>query len=135
MYTSGNFFQRKDLAAYMKKAFSDEIAKEALKDEAQKRLEQKPAASPTVGMFDLEVEAPRPAQEVRRSSGGPPPPPPPPPPRPSRTTIPSAAPAPPPTSHVAVSSPPSSKQTLLGVAAMSGQPAALQALPPDLESG
>jgi len=31
MYTSGNFFARKDLAAYMRKAFSDEIAKEAAK--------------------------------------------------------------------------------------------------------
>jgi len=140
MYTSGNFFQRKDLAGYMKKAFADEIAKEAQKDQASSKIEAK--ASPTLGMFDLEVEEVQaPAQEVRRSAGGPPPPPPPPPPRPSqapRTTIPSAAPAPPPAAHVAVAPAASAKQTMLGMAAPAAAAALAQApgaLPPDLAGG
>ncbi len=33
MYTSGNFFARKDLSAYMRRAFAEEIARESARDE------------------------------------------------------------------------------------------------------
>lgn len=39
MYTSGNFFSRKDLSAYMRKAFADEIAKESAREEEYRRME------------------------------------------------------------------------------------------------
>jgi serine/threonine protein kinase len=39
-YTSGNFFARKDLSAYMRKAFADEIAKESAREEEYRRMEQ-----------------------------------------------------------------------------------------------
>jgi serine/threonine protein kinase len=39
MYTSGNFFSRKDLSAYMRKAFGEEIAKESAREEEYKRME------------------------------------------------------------------------------------------------
>jgi len=38
MYTSGNFFARKDLSAYMRKGFSDEIAKETVRDEQYQKI-------------------------------------------------------------------------------------------------
>src|SRR5262245_49748498 len=40
MYTSGNFFSRKDLSAYMRKAFADEISKESAREEEYRRLEE-----------------------------------------------------------------------------------------------
>src|SRR5687768_7065284 len=39
MYTNGNFFSRKDLSAYMRKAFADEIAKESAREEEYRRME------------------------------------------------------------------------------------------------
>ncbi len=39
MYTSGNFFSRKDLSAYMRKAFGEEIAKESAREEEYRRME------------------------------------------------------------------------------------------------
>lgn len=39
MYTSGNFFSRKDLSAYMRKAFAEEIAKETAREEEYRRME------------------------------------------------------------------------------------------------
>ena len=74
MYTSGNFFARKDLATYMRKNFAEEIARESAKDEefakvtapetpsvpppssayaglpaARPSIEPKPMANPTTG--------------------------------------------------------------------------------------
>ncbi len=43
MYTSGNFFSRKDLGAYMRKAFAEEIAKESAREEEYRRLEAEAA--------------------------------------------------------------------------------------------
>jgi serine/threonine protein kinase len=39
MYTSGNFFSRKDLSAYQRKAFAEEIAKESAREEEYRRME------------------------------------------------------------------------------------------------
>ena len=39
MYTSGNFFARKDLSGYMRKAFNDEIVKESARDEEYRKIE------------------------------------------------------------------------------------------------
>ncbi len=39
MYTSGNFFARKDLSGYMRKSFSDEIARETARDEEYRKLQ------------------------------------------------------------------------------------------------
>jgi serine/threonine protein kinase len=71
MYTSGNFFSRKDLSAYMRKAFADEIAKETAREEEYRRMEAdgalgRPAASgPSSGLeafADLEpLEASQPS--------------------------------------------------------------------------
>ncbi|MBK6578511.1 MAG: serine/threonine protein kinase [Sandaracinaceae bacterium] len=45
MYTSGNFFARKDLSAYMRQTFAEEVAKEAARDEQYRKIKA-PAASP-----------------------------------------------------------------------------------------
>ncbi|MEQ8894248.1 MAG: hypothetical protein RID93_41740 [Sandaracinaceae bacterium] len=39
MYTSGNFFSRKDLSAYMRMAFAEEIAKESARVEEYRSME------------------------------------------------------------------------------------------------
>ncbi len=67
MYTSGNFFSRKDLSAYMRKAFAEEIAKESQREEEYRRLEAEaglaapaPAATGSSGLdafADLEPAA------------------------------------------------------------------------------
>ena len=44
MYATGNFFARKDLSAYMRRTFAEEIAKETARDEQYRSLEM-PAAS------------------------------------------------------------------------------------------
>ncbi|MBX3250563.1 MAG: serine/threonine protein kinase, partial [Myxococcales bacterium] len=51
MYTSGNFFARKDLASYMKKAFSDEIAKEEVRDEQYRQIKA-PSGGSGLDAFD-----------------------------------------------------------------------------------
>jgi len=59
MYTSGNFFARKDLSGYMRKSFADEIAKESARDEEYRRLDS-PGSSGLDAFDDLEpAEAPR----------------------------------------------------------------------------
>src|SRR6476660_3913984 len=44
MYTSGNFFARKDLSAFMHRMFQDEIAKEASKDEEYRKFDSRRAS-------------------------------------------------------------------------------------------
>ncbi len=106
MYTSGNFFARKDLAAYMKKSFHEEITREEARDEQYRQIKAPGAGE---GAFDA-----RPARKDR-----PPPPPtlgqaanvskvpPPPPPRPKATLLGmgSSAPPPPPPPPAASSGP------------------------------
>jgi serine/threonine protein kinase len=112
MYTSGNFFARKDLSAFMRKGFSDEIAKETARDEQYRAMEM-PQGSGLDAFDDLAPAAqPRAAANVssaQNRAGGPkrtmlgmgatPPPPPgrvsnpgPPPPPPPRTSRPNPPP-------------------------------------------
>ncbi len=66
MYTSGNFFSRKDLGAYMRKAFAEEIAKESAREEEYRRMEAE-AAKLGAGLDqfdDIEGEAPAAAANV-----------------------------------------------------------------------
>jgi serine/threonine protein kinase len=105
MYTSGNFFSRKDLSTYMRKAFADEIAKESAREEEYKRMEADLGAgggqkSGLEQFDDLPGEAPPPSA----------PPAPPPPPRPS-------------------------KQTMLGVGAAVPPPPRVTAAPPSRAGG
>jgi len=89
MYTSGNFFARKDLAAYMGKAFSEEITREEARDEQYRKI-RAPGDSGLDAFDDLpsrepsKKPAPPPSANVSKQ---PPPPPPsrpqPPPPRPA----------------------------------------------------
>ena len=46
MYTSGNFFARKDLSAYMRQTFAEEVAKEAARDEQYRKIKAPPASAP-----------------------------------------------------------------------------------------
>ncbi|MCB9591514.1 MAG: serine/threonine protein kinase [Sandaracinaceae bacterium] len=120
MYTSGNFFSRKDLSAYMRKAFAEEIARESQREEEYRRMEAEaglaapggraPKSSGLDAFADIEpapakaanISAaqppPAPRQQKRTMMGvGVPPPPPrtsgaPPPPPPPRTTSPPAVP-------------------------------------------
>ncbi|MCB9621115.1 MAG: PEGA domain-containing protein [Sandaracinus sp.] len=80
MYTSGNFFARKDLAAYQKKAFSDEIAKEEARDEQYQQIKA-PSSSGLDAFDDLppkkETRPPAPpSMSAGNVSKAPPPPPP-----------------------------------------------------------
>ena len=66
MYTSGNFFSRKDLGAYMRKAFADEIAKESAREEEYRKMEAE-AAKLGAGLEqfdDIEGDAPAAAANV-----------------------------------------------------------------------
>jgi hypothetical protein len=47
MYTSGNFFARKDLSAFMRQTFAEEVAKEAARDEQYRKIKAPPATPPT----------------------------------------------------------------------------------------
>jgi len=94
MYTSGNFFARKDLSAYVHKVFSEEIAREAQRDEEFRRFDSRRAN-------DLEAleNAAAPAQPLAAAvgrgapplppgaRGSAPPPPPPPAQRSGRSTV------------------------------------------------
>lgn len=125
MYTSGNFFSRKDLNAYMRKAFAEEIAKESQREEEYRRMEAEAArggsgldafadieAAPAraVGMAPQPRPPAPPARAPKRTMMGmgavPPPPPrsggapPPPPPRSSVPAKPPSPPPPPPSSPV-----------------------------------
>lgn len=82
MYTSGNFFARKDLSAFMHRYFADDIAKEAAKDEEYRKFDSRRASD--LDVFNG-VQAPAPVA-VGRSA-------PPPPPAPPRTSVPPPPPA------------------------------------------
>src|SRR5687767_11874167 len=80
MYTSGNFFARKDLSGYMRKAFQDEITKETARDEEYRKMDPSAADSSSglAAFADLEpVEGSEvgPAPPPRASGQLPPPPP------------------------------------------------------------
>ncbi len=125
MYTSGNFFARKDLAAYMRKTFAEEIAKESAKDEEFAKLTAPPASG--LGAFDDLPSAqgagvptaapPKPSQRKATLMGVPAAPPPPPGPRVSK------APAPPPPPPPRVSAAP---------AEVAPAPASAPAIPPSV---
>ncbi|MCU0672410.1 MAG: PEGA domain-containing protein [Myxococcota bacterium] len=102
MYTSGNFFARKDLAAYQKKAFSDEIAKEEARDEQYQQIKA-PNPSGLDAFDDLppkkDVSRPPAPPSMAAGNVSKAPPPPPPRPQPPKATLlglGAAAPAPPP---------------------------------------
>ena len=57
MYTSGNFFSRKDLSAYMRKAFADEIAKETAREEEYRRMEADGSLSSSPGVVTSGLDA------------------------------------------------------------------------------
>jgi serine/threonine protein kinase len=102
MYTSGNFFARKDLAAYQKKAFSDEIAKEEARDEQYQQIKA-PSPSGLDAFDDLppkkDVSRPPAPPSMAAGNVSKAPPPPPPRPQPPKATLlglGAAAPAPPP---------------------------------------
>jgi serine/threonine-protein kinase len=72
MYTSGNFFSRKDLGAYMRKAFAEEIAKESAREEEYRRMEAE-AAKLGAGLDqfdDIEGEAPSAAANLSAQHHG-----------------------------------------------------------------
>ncbi len=130
MYTSGNFFSRKDLSAYMRKAFAEEIAKESAREEEYRRMEAEAArgGSGLDAFADIEpapakaanisppparppAPPPRPQKRTMMGVGAVPPPPPrssgappPPPPRPSAAPRPTAPQPPPPQPAAAQSS-------------------------------
>lgn len=82
MYTSGNFFARKDLASYQRKAFSDEITKEEARDEQYQQIKA-PSASGLEAFSDLAPKGDtRPPSPPSMAPGTPTKAPPPPPPRP-----------------------------------------------------
>ena len=102
MYTSGNFFARKDLAAYQKKAFSDEIAKEEVRDEQYQQIKA-PNPSGLDAFDDLppkrDVSRPPTPPSMAAGNVSKAPPPPPPRPQPPKATLlglGAVAPAPPP---------------------------------------
>ncbi len=92
MYTSGSFFARKDLATYMRKAFAEDIAKEAKREEELRRLEAQ--AGPDLGFVPGGKGLPTQVESGGRPSVGAPPPPPPP--RPQKRTMLGVGAAPPP---------------------------------------
>ena len=99
MYTSGNFFARKDLSAYMRKGFAEEIAKESARDEKYDSLEMPRGSGldafdglPAAGGRAANVSAPgRMPKRTMMGMGAVPPPPP-----SGRVSVPGARPPPPP---------------------------------------
>ena len=84
MYTSGNFFARKDLAAYMRKSFQDEITREEARDEQYRKIKAPGMGDSGLDAFDSlpprrEPKPPKPPSMAANVSKAPPPPPPPPP--------------------------------------------------------
>ncbi|MCC6878148.1 MAG: protein kinase, partial [Sandaracinaceae bacterium] len=95
MYTSGNFFSRKDLSAYMRKGFAEEIAKESAREEEYRQMEAEAShgGSGLDAFADLEpAQAPARAANVSAA----PRPPPPRPPAPKKTALGVGVPPPPP---------------------------------------
>lgn len=109
MYTSGNFFARKDLASYMGDAFADEIAREEVRDEQYRKIKgpagggsgldafsdlppsggARPPAPPSLQpQTSKPPPPPPPRKSTARGLGAPPPPPPPRPSSPGATTAP-----------------------------------------------
>ena len=83
MYTSGNFFARKDLAAYMRKSFQDEITREEARDEEYRKIKAPGQGDSGLDAFDSlpprrEPKPPKPPSMAANVSKAPPPPPPPP---------------------------------------------------------
>ncbi len=98
MYTSGNFFARKDLGAFMHRIFADEMAKEAAKDDEYRKFDSRRASD--LDVFDN--AAPPPSQQGARPNA------PPPPPKAQRVSVP---PPPPPAVRVSVPPPPPAAAT------------------------
>ena len=80
MYTSGNFFARKDLSAYVHKIFAEEIAKEASRDEEFRKFDARRASD--LEVFENAAVAPPSGQNRQvppppggRGASAPPPPP------------------------------------------------------------
>ncbi|MFK7998084.1 MAG: protein kinase [Polyangiales bacterium] len=71
MYTSGNFFARKDLAGHMRKMWSEEIQKEEIRDEQYRHVK----APPPIGSRPPPTPPPPPRQSLPAVSKPPPPPP------------------------------------------------------------
>ncbi len=97
MYTSGNFFARKDLAAYMKKSFQEEITREEARDEQYRQIKAPGAESGAEAFNTLPSRKDRPPSppslgEAANVSKAPPPPPP----RPKPTLLGMGGSAPPP---------------------------------------
>ncbi|MCZ7678816.1 MAG: protein kinase [Sandaracinaceae bacterium] len=114
MYTSGNFFSRKDLSAYMRKAFAEEIAKESAREEEYRKMEAEAAkgGSGLDAFADLE---PAPAKAANIS---PPQPRPPAPPRPVKKTVMGmGAVPPPPPPRTSGAPPPPPRQSVPGAPA------------------
>ncbi len=122
MYTSGNFFSRKDLSAYMRKAFAEEIAKESAREEEYRKMEAEAAkgGSGLDAFADLE---PAPAKAANIS---PPQPRPPAPPRPVKKTVMGmgAVPPPPPPRTSGAPPPPPPRPSVPGAAARPSVPSA-----------
>jgi serine/threonine protein kinase len=135
MYTSGNFFARKDLSAYQHRLFAEEIAKEAARDDEYRKFDSSRASD--LEELEVSVSSPNGPPPPLPSRGAPPPgalrSPPPPPPRGPRSTAmgvgPSAA-APPKTPPPAAP-PPMAK--LQPSAAMAAPPPAMPIEEADME--
>ncbi len=127
MYTSGNFFARKDLNGYMHKLFDEEIRKEQQRDDEFRKFDSRKAAEAEV-FEGATPPLPQPSTPAAAANRPPPPPssqPParsaPPLPRPSNSPRVSAIPAPPSRAHVG-SSP--AGPVAAGAAAVMRQPTA-----------
>ncbi len=128
MYTSGNFFARKDLAAYMRKTFAEEIAKESAKDEEFAKITA-PSGSGLDAFDDLPsaqgggvkmTAPPKPPQRKATLMGVAMAPPPPPAPRVSK---PAAPPPPPPRVSAAPAEPPPAPPATVGPSPVAAPPA------------
>jgi eukaryotic-like serine/threonine-protein kinase len=127
MYTSGNFFARKDLNGYMHKLFDEEIRKEQQRDDEFRKFDSRKAAESEV-FENATPPLPQPATGAAAANRPPPPPTSQPPARSApplpRTASPrvSAIPAPPSRSHGP--SAPASPGVAAGAAAVARQPTA-----------
>lgn len=128
MYTSGNFFARKDLNGYMHKLFDEEIRKEQQRDDEFRKFDSRKAAEAEV-FESATPPLPQPSTPAAAANRPPPPPssqPParsaPPLPRPSNSPRVSAIPAPPSRAHVGSS--PAGPGAASAAAAVMRQPTA-----------
>ncbi len=118
MYTSGNFFARKDLGAFQQHIFKDDIEKERAVDEGMGDLARSTVPPPP------RVAQPGTGRATARPGAPPPPPPrasqapPPPPPRPSGSGAAGRATVPPPVPARTAGPPPGAKRTMLGMPAV-----------------